>query len=217
MPTRLSRLALALIAVGGVVVGWAALRDRIAFSPGAPPPIAVDIVQRGWPDCPPLPPRLTSIIPVPLALEAAVYRDALTGADILQGTEWSGSRARILPLTMHQKPPVGREPDFWGFVCYQFPELDLSALRNFQNENANEWPLRAWFMLPVRYEVVSSVPTSPPRSSPTIISLSRVGFSDDRTQALVYIERRHSEGAYVLLRKSGSSWRVVRKVTAWIS
>jgi hypothetical protein len=106
------------------------------------------------------------------------------------------------------------------------PELDLTALRNF-GRHAEPEPLRTWFMLPVRYELLEYRSPSPRWGSPAelrgrhIIHLSRIGFSDDFSQALVSVEERQegncSEGYYLLLDRSGSFWRLVQKLTAWMT
>ena len=52
-----------------------------------------------------------------------------------------------------------------------------------------------------------------------ILRLSRVGFSDDGTQALVAVGRYYawgwSEGMYYLLERSGSTWRIVDEAIMW--
>lgn len=54
-----------------------------------------------------------------------------------------------------------------------------------------------------------------------IITLSRVGFNGDKTQALMFIAHGCSwlcgEGNYVLLVKKDGNWKIEKKLMAWIS
>jgi len=57
--------------------------------------------------------------------------------------------------------------------------------------------------------------------SPGLTTISRVGFNEDFTQALVYVGTMSywlaGSGYYVLLEKSLGAWRVDQQVMAWIS
>ena len=54
-----------------------------------------------------------------------------------------------------------------------------------------------------------------------IITLSRVGFSDDRTQALVFVAHGCGwlcgEGNYIVLTKKDGAWKVEKRSMLWIS
>ena len=54
-----------------------------------------------------------------------------------------------------------------------------------------------------------------------IITLSRVGFSKDQTQAILYVENqshgRTGSGYYVLFRKRGEKWEEVARSLVWLS
>jgi len=59
-----------------------------------------------------------------------------------------------------------------------------------------------------------------PGSSGTI-ELSRVGFNNDKTEAILYFgnqqDRLMGQGFYLLLARNGDSWRIIDRCSIWIS
>jgi hypothetical protein len=53
------------------------------------------------------------------------------------------------------------------------------------------------------------------------ISVSRPGFNKEMDQALIFIEHRCGDlcgtGHYILLEKSGDTWKVIQQNLVWIS
>lgn len=115
------------------------------------------------------------------------------------------------------------------------PSLKPTTVTAFREANLRQAPLSRSFRLPVEYELVSSAEIDAIfdrdgwwpdyykkyPDSQGHLTLSRVGFSPDRTQALFYASNhcggKCGTGSYVVMEKRGSSWTKVKEVVMWIS
>jgi hypothetical protein len=116
----------------------------------------------------------------------------------------------------------------FAWMREQEPALpEDSTFRAFLRMNRERQRLPTLFTVPVPYEVFEGAgrrhpPCAPFRrshpSSSGIISFSRVGFNERRTEALVYAEEwcaanELGRGFWLVLRRSSSGWTIVR--TFW--
>jgi hypothetical protein len=113
-------------------------------------------------------------------------------------------------------------------ACLQFPELDLSTVRSFRYVNRRPGPLAQWFNAPVPVHFVFSIPARTEwktffeanSGAHGVTALSRVGFSDDYSQALVYLEHFCGDGCgngfLLLLHRVGGQWRVTGRNSSWV-
>jgi hypothetical protein len=113
-------------------------------------------------------------------------------------------------------------------ACLKFPELDLSTVRSFRHVNRQQGPLVQWFNAPAPVHFVPSIPARTEwkaffeanSEAHGVTALSRVGFSDDYSQALVYLEHfcgdGRSDGGPLLLHRVGRQWTVTGRGAGWI-
>lgn len=92
--------------------------------------------------------------------------------------------------------------------------LDASIIRDFNDKNRQSHGLSREFITGKNTVVFRS------SDGIRIITISRVGFNADKTQALVFLrdDFRHApevfmmEGFFMLLERSGDSWKIVKRV-----
>ena len=116
------------------------------------------------------------------------------------------------------------------------PTLKGTTLDAFREVNRQQASLRRSFHPSIDYELVDSTQLESffkrgggdwiafykrfPGSS-GIITFSRVGFSEDGTQALFYVSNHCGglcgTGMYVVMQKRNSSWAIEKEIEMWIS
>jgi len=128
--------------------------------------------------------------------------------------------------------PVQRDKMFDKAVT-RLPRVDPRTLQDFRAKNQGKCPLAPRLELAKPYLLVSQTETEKlglkklrekyPASQGLLI-LSRVGFSPDGAQALVYFTngvfsqstgRPEAWGRLVLLQKNGDHWQVKKEATLW--
>jgi hypothetical protein len=98
------------------------------------------------------------------------------------------------------------------------------AIADFTRLQSKKWLLQPRFQIEKSYRLVgpgtiSALPPSPPnpRSSAAYVKMSAVGFSREKTRAIVYMESACGglcgSGRYHLLEKVHDRWKEVRGVT----
>jgi Holliday junction resolvase-like predicted endonuclease len=121
-------------------------------------------------------------------------------------------------------------------VTEEIPALKQETFDDFENKNADLYPLDDSFSLEVPVVLLSEdeihdlmEPKSASwgdklyekHNSKGILTLSRVGFNPDMNQALVYIGiysiYNSGMGYYVLLVKESDNWKIQDIIEAWIS
>jgi len=116
------------------------------------------------------------------------------------------------------------------------PTLKQTTIDAFRRVNRQQTSLRHSFHPAIDYDLVDSAQLEPffkrgdpgwfafykrfP-GSPGIITFSRVGFSEDGTQALFYLSNHCGElcgtGMYVVMEKRNGSWAIGKEIEMWIS
>ena len=120
----------------------------------------------------------------------------------------------------------------------QLNPVSLDTLDDYAARNKNSLSLENKFNLKTKYEIVPYAevekifPDGMPEEGWKVfyskypeangyIRLSRVGFNKARDQAIVKTGWMrgplHGEGNYVLLGKQNGSWKVLKRVTTWVS
>lgn len=115
------------------------------------------------------------------------------------------------------------------------PSIDQSTLDDFHKANAHQAKLRRLFHLNIQYQVVDEAwmesefkihhgwPAFYARfpNSQGILTISRVGFSKDGRQALVYIKNSCGGlcggGNYMLMEKRDGRWEIAKEINVWMS
>lgn len=124
----------------------------------------------------------------------------------------------------------------WVHRCETLPGGGQRVTDDFRDSNQRPVELRRNFNLGVEYKLIShdelkTIPEERMRlegyrakypDSYGVISLSRVGFNEDKTQALLYISQIScgsgcGEGICMLLAKENSAWKVMAERLSWIS
>jgi hypothetical protein len=123
-----------------------------------------------------------------------------------------------------------------AYLRKEAPSLRAVTISNFHRANTKQAHLAPRFHLPLRYQLVSaekigSILKDDPsfwteyyRQYPGAqghMALSRVGFSPDGAQVLLYVSNwcggLCASGSYVVMEKRGSVWRVVKEIYMWVS
>ncbi len=121
------------------------------------------------------------------------------------------------------------------YLRKQSPVLQALTLNSFRDANAHPAPLRPRFQLSLPYELVDKGETDAifqnngwwtdyykkyPDSQGFLV-VSRIGFSADGKQAMLYSANRCGgkcgAGTYVVMEKVGGGWRVVKEILTWVS
>jgi hypothetical protein len=100
------------------------------------------------------------------------------------------------------------------------PTLQDATLMNFVAENLVSQVLAKRFRLPVNYELLSEGQLVKPGSYAEYVTVSRVGFNKDLSQALFYTEHicgLCGGGGYVLMERRFGQWRVKAFLSTWVS
>jgi hypothetical protein len=128
-------------------------------------------------------------------------------------------------------PPGGVEK----YLQKEAPSLRAATISNFHRANEKQAELRPRFHLLLPYQLVS-----PEKIGSTLqdvsdwpkyykeypgaqghLALSRVGFSPDGKQALLYVSNscggKCATGSYVVMEKQGTTWKVVKEIFMWMS
>jgi hypothetical protein len=121
------------------------------------------------------------------------------------------------------------------FLHKELPTLKRESLDSFREVNVHPVTLEHSFRLPVAYALVDKAEVDAVfrnggwwtdyykkyPDSQGILSLSRVGFSLDGTQAVFYASNgcggKCGTGAYVVMEKIDSGWKVAKEVIVWTS
>ena len=100
------------------------------------------------------------------------------------------------------------------------PSLQDATLMNFVAENLVSQVLAKRFQLPVDYKLLSEEQLAKPNSYAGYVTVSRVGFNKDFSQALFYTEHicgLCGGGGYVLMERRFGQWRVKAFLSTWVS
>ena len=164
------------------------------------------------------------------ALELDVQRTVIESRFI-----WhvSGTTARPLgipeTILLDDRILPSRHEDSWTMneACSSLAALRRSTAASYRRVNrtpddrVSRWlslqvPI-AYRRLPISTDWPDFMRIDPDRVG--ILRLSRVGFSDDGSQALIALGRYYasgrSEGFYYLLERRGSSWRIMDEAIIW--
>jgi len=118
----------------------------------------------------------------------------------------------------------------------QVPTLRRTTIDAFREVNRQQASLRRSFHPAIDYELADSAQLEPIfkrgggdwfafykrfPGSPGIMTFSRVGFSEDGTQALFYLSNHCGglcgTGMYVVMEKRNGSWAIEKEIEMWIS
>jgi hypothetical protein len=122
------------------------------------------------------------------------------------------------------------------FLRKQAPTLQQATIEKLREVGTQSAPFRPFsFQLPVPYQLVDPKEIDAifenkgwwtdyykkyPGSQGYLV-LSKVGFSADGSQALFYAENRCggkcATGTYVVMQKSGTSWKLMKEIVIWVS
>lgn len=175
-------------------------------------------------------PRLTSLLSQE---EYSVY-DGIIKAQYL------GERVKLVVISDHTTTSVspgdsGVDPSNMAFIQKNLPEVEAATLQNFIQANQQQYLLGRQFNLGVKYVLISkeemksifeddkgwSVFYQRYPDSQGTMTLSRVGFNDKGTQAVVYVGNQADwlagTGNVYLLEKINGQWTVKNHTMVWIS
>jgi len=129
--------------------------------------------------------------------------------------------------TVNGYSPLGQSPQkrarFWK--CARFLKVDPDLLSSYAVNNAQSYPLESENLkLPLLESrgrlLQDEVTLARCADSHSILGLSRVGFSGDGRQALVYAQSldglTQATGMLVRLELQGETWKVLDSVALWI-
>jgi len=115
------------------------------------------------------------------------------------------------------------------------PTLQQTTIDAFREVNVGQASLRPSFHIAINYALLdfdqlNSIPKGGDwwgefyrrfPGSEGILTLSRVGFNAERTQALFYFSNRCGglcgAGSYVVMEKRGSDWVISKEIEMWVS
>jgi len=136
-------------------------------------------------------------------------------------------------LDPNDASPGGTEEKY---LQKEAPSLRVVTISNFHGANEKQGELAPSFHVPLPYQLVSAekigsiLKDSPSgwtqyyRQYPGAqghMRLSRVGFSPDGKQALLYSSNwcggHCASGSYLVMEKRGAAWRVIKEVFMWLS
>jgi hypothetical protein len=131
------------------------------------------------------------------------------------------------------------KPRSWKEISEQlqkaFPALQPASMSSLREVIIHPAKFRHSFRLPVAYELVDKADidgifkkggwwTDYYKKYPDsqgILSLSRVGFSPDGKQAVFFASNgcggRCGTGAYVVMERTDSGWKVAKEILIWVS
>jgi hypothetical protein len=128
-------------------------------------------------------------------------------------------------------PPGGVEK----YLRKEAPSLRVGTINNFRRANVRQAQLALRFHLPLQYQLVpaekigsilKNVGSWPEYymqfpGAQGHLALSRIGFSEDGKQALLYASNwcggKCGTGSYVVMEKHGSTWKILKEVFIWVS
>jgi hypothetical protein len=134
-------------------------------------------------------------------------------------------------LGANDMPPGGAEK----YLRKEAPSLRAGTINNFRRANVRQAQLALRFHLPLQYQLVPAekigsilkdVGSWPEyyKQYPGAqghLAISRVGFSADGKQALLYASNRCgwkcATGSYVVMEKHGATWKILKEVFLWVS
>lgn len=120
------------------------------------------------------------------------------------------------------------DPGDYDKIARELPGLELDTFEDYNEKNAISYPLKNLFNLSVIHvrangseidELYEPFDHMGCTDVPLIVSLSRVGFNADRTQALVafgYAFERVGFGGLKLLQKNDGNWTEEISMRTWI-
>ncbi|NJD76220.1 MAG: hypothetical protein FIB08_03880 [Candidatus Methanoperedens sp.] len=152
---------------------------------------------------------------------------------IPQGTYPQSAKLVIEQLTTNDK--VG-DSSFNGFENYTKIKLDASLIDDFKKKNANTYKLENKFSIQQKVVIISEKKRKDifrddvgwlrfymnhPGSYSGIHEISRVGFNDNKTQALFYhgfqLDGDMAQGNLILLTKENGKWIIKAYSREWIA
>jgi hypothetical protein len=128
-------------------------------------------------------------------------------------------------------PPGGVET----YLRKEAPSLRAATISNFHRANEKQAELALRFHLRLSYQLVSAEKIGSilqdasdwPRyyteypGAQGHVAVSRVGFSRDGKQALLYVSNwcggKCATGSYVVTEKQGSAWKIAKEIFMWMS
>lgn len=147
--------------------------------------------------------------------DVAIYRAVLAGAESRLVVRTTSAPLEVGEMTTGQRIAMHAR---------DLPGLDPSTVRSFQERNRVSEALPALGGSGVETvaeeEWQAHADSDEPRWNRGVMILSRIGYSREGTQALVYVVKACplcGGAEYVLLARSGDRWAVVAKAGDWYS
>jgi hypothetical protein len=121
------------------------------------------------------------------------------------------------------------------FLRKEVPSLQSATIRNFRQMSLRQANLQERFNLPLPYQLVAGstlgsiihdIADWPEYykqypGAQGFLTLSRIGFSPDRTQAFFYASNncggKCATGSFTVAEKHGTRWVVVKEMIVWVS
>jgi hypothetical protein len=175
---------------------------------------------------------------------SAYINDTFMGANGEDRVGWHVSNIVIVNMTRSDLTDIQIEdendkPFSWKragrFLRKQAPTLQQTTIEKLREVGTQSAPFRHSFQLPVPYQLVDAKEIDAifdnkgwwtdyyekyPGSQGYLV-LSKVGFSADGSQALFYAENRCggkcATGTYVVMQKSGTSWKLMKEIVIGVS
>lgn len=149
----------------------------------------------------------------------AVY-SAYLESEITENFHDYGTRKGFVLLIQDRTTPARVAAPRFRRLKTDAPTLQDATLMNFVGLNLVSQVLAKRFRLPVNYELLSEEQLVKPGSYAEYVTLSRVGFNKDLSQALFYTEHicgLCGGGGYVLIERRFGQWRVKVFLSTWVS
>jgi hypothetical protein len=129
-------------------------------------------------------------------------------------------RGGFVLLVQDRTTPVNLAGPRFRRLKTDAPTLQDVTLMNFVAQNFVPHVLAKQFRISVKYKLLSEEQLVTPRSYSEYVTLSRVGFNRDLSQALFYTEHicgLCGGGGYVLMERRFGRWRVKAFLSTWVS
>ena len=153
------------------------------------------------------------------AEQYAVY-SAYLESEITDNFHDYGTGKGFVLLIQNRTAPVHVAAPRFHRLKTDAPALQDATLMNLVAENLVSEVLAKRFRLPVNYELLSEEQLVKPGSYAEYVTVSRVGFNKDLSQALFYTEHicgLCGGGGYVLMERRLGQWRVKAFLSTWVS
>ena len=154
------------------------------------------------------------------AIEQYAVYSAYLESEITENFHDYGNRRGFVLLIQDRTTPARIAAPQFRRLKTDAPTLQDATLMNFVAESLVSRVLAKRFRLPVNYELLSEGQLVKPGSYAEYVTVSRVGFNKDLSQALFYTEHicgLCGGGGYVLMERRFGQWRVKAFLSTWVS